>query len=1380
MWLDIAGLAITAIGSAAPFVKEALQSHPGLIDRMEGCYVRALKQWCPNNEIRDHWSTKIPTANAFVARLQECGDKETELHSLLSIWVDKMRGDEVCNPFFLEAEFEGQTIAILQAIKAPYNSIYEASSILRAYYNEIIPGYHIDRYETRLLYGWIKADVDEKPENRIAVLLAGAGSGKTVVMHDLLEMLEDDGTPVLGIKSDSLFFSSEASLDDALNLGEPVTRIVKDIASKQQIVVLIDQIDALSSTLSSDRRPLETINAFISEITEVPNVRVIVSCRQYDFDYESAFARYKQCKKINIDALSYDNVKNVLAEAGIQADRISDTVIEFLRTPLYLFLYCRLADQSNVNETTTLQELYGSLWKEFIVDKAGASTKDLVECLDIVARMMSERQVLIVDSALLSSEYAHQLNYLVSNRLMTKTKTNKIQFIHQTLFEYVTARLFVEKKRTIASAFANIHQGLFIRPQLKQILDYQRGVDPQTYISNLREILFSKTEKGYDKYRLHLKQLVITTFAYNPSFLPGEKVIFRQLLDDTQLKSVLLSAVTNKDGIDLLSEYIEEHGGATKVDIAYVRSYLNAIVYLSRDDTAKAAHYLTKISEIYADNKLRQQFLWTLDAIPVNEDNLPVVWGLIKNYGATGGDIEILGLLERIIDISSSQVGDYLVDYLDNYLNIRGKRNVWHIDVPRNFKIIVEMLEEKQPKAFLFSGLRMLDLILTSSEEFNDDEIQSSTIFSLYNRHNSPIYFDDWLLTHLIETIEKEIEKNDADIDNILNELASSNEAAKHVMAISGWLSSVDRYTKESYQYLASHIGKQFHSSYLEYCQKKLFEALFTKLEKEKKDVLMEKVANLAPDWEKMPLSKGNNTPHLRIGYTKAQYYSLIPENILKDEYPEAWQEYNRLRRQYNNIEIVEPNRIRTMSGWSATPQSAVDMMSKEDLINHALKYDKDDPLDWSIPTRHDNASVYAARAAKEPDFMCDVYSSMIDIDSSLNYYVSYGLESLYDGGCSEEKMCNLLTKLIKSFPDDVNVIDHTVLMRVFHYSRHFSESRTTPPAFLFDFICKVAIYYEDEDDSTKEQVDINDGINQVRGSAVDHLIPFYYCEDCSDRIFEVLETVAKNGNVATRCAALFNMALLIHVDEEKTFNLFMKMVSRDYNVNLLRIPLHNLNPLLYFIRTRFEELKPYFEECIKQPSTHSVNVVLLFAAWLRESAGAEDMTLHMADLSKEGKCQLIRDIRYSYKPQYHDKCMKVLLRYLNFDDQNLGMAYDALGDILKQWSRQSLKQYLPLYCSSAVGCYARHDMIKFLKGQSLTFPEDCLIWIRVLYGNQKKNADRFQISELTQILIEAYNNIFKFDKQNSALESAMDMFDELIRSNSENMNLNRYLKEVS
>ena len=1380
MWLDIAALAITVLSGAAPIVQEALRKHPGLTDRMQDCYIRALKQWCPNEDIRNDFSKRIPTANDFVSCLKDSGSKDSELHSLLSIWVDKMRGDAICNAYFLEAQVENQTKEILQTIKAPHNNLYEASTILRAHYSEIVPEHHIEREETRQLYNWIKADVGEKSENRVAVLLAGAGFGKTVVMHDLLKMLEDDGAPVLGIKLDSLFSSSEVSLDEVLNLGEPVTRIIKNIAAKQQVVVLIDQIDALSSTLSSDRRPLETINAFISETTEISNVRVVVSCRQYDFDYESAFVRYTQCTKVNLGPLSLENVRNVLAKAEINTEGITNTVMEFLRTPLYLFLYCRLVDKSCVNAASTLQQLYSSLWKEIIIDKQGSNTKDRIECLDNIVRLMSNRQVLIIDSALLPSEYAHQLSYLVSNHLMTEVGPNKIQFIHQTLFEYVTARLFVEKGCTIGAAFANTHQGLFIRSQLKQILDFQRGVDQQTYISNLREILFSKKEDGSDKYRLQLKQLAITTFAYYPLLLPGERTIFKQLLDDEQLKSVLLSAVVDVDGVEILSEYIDNHGGVAKVDIAYIKCYLNAIVHISRNNTVKATQYLAKISDVLADNSLRQQFLWAFEALPIDENNLPTVWGLIHKYGVRGDDIELVSLLEQIISVSPSQVGDFLVHYFEEFLNARGENNIWSVDVPQNFKIVVEQLEEKEPKVFLSVGLRMLEHILAKSKEYQDDEIRSSTVFSLYNRHNSPIYFNDWLLTHLILTIEKKVDEKDTDIDALLKDLASSDEAAKHVLAVSGWLHSADRYTEESYQYLASHIGMKFHSSYLEYCQKKLFEAIFENLEKGKRDVLMGRVAGLAPDWEKVPLNNNGNTPHLRIGYTKAQFYSLIPETILKNDYPEAWQEYNRLRRQYHNVEIHEPNRFHMTSGWSATPLSDVEKMSKEDLISLALKYDKDDYFDRSLPTRHGNATVYAARAEKEPDFMCDVYSAMIDRDPSLNYFVANGLESLRNGGCSEERMCGLLTKFIKSFPDEVNAIDRTSVMRVIWFSNHYAESQTTPPSVLFDFMCKVALHYIDEDDSKKEQVDINDGINQVRGSAVYHLVSFYYCKEYSDRIFEFLEAVAANGNVVTRYAALFNLALLINVDEEKTFDVFMKIVSRDYNVNLLRIPLHNLNPLLYFVRDHFEELKPYFEECIKQPACHSVNVVLLFAAWLRGSAGAEEMTLRMADSSKEGKCRLIHDIRYSYKPQYHDKCIEVLLRYLNTEDTTLGAEYDELGGTLYKWSRQSLKQYLPVYFSSGAGRFARRGMVKFLKEQSRTYPEDCLTWLSILYGNQKKYADRFQISKLTEILLEAYNSIFKFDKQNPALESAMDMFDELIRTNGGNINLNKCLNEIS
>ena len=185
--------------------------------------------------------------------------------------------------------------SILATIKAPYNNLYYASSNLRAYYSDIIPGYHIDRDETNILYNWLAqpVDPDEKQEDRIAVLLAGAGLGKTVILHDLQIRLEQEGTPVLAIKSDIVFDSSDTTLDRALNLGAPAAEAIKQIALDQKVVILIDQVDALSAVLSADRRPLESINTFINEVTRIANVRVIVSCRQYDFDYERAFARYR-------------------------------------------------------------------------------------------------------------------------------------------------------------------------------------------------------------------------------------------------------------------------------------------------------------------------------------------------------------------------------------------------------------------------------------------------------------------------------------------------------------------------------------------------------------------------------------------------------------------------------------------------------------------------------------------------------------------------------------------------------------------------------------------------------------------------------------------------------------------------------------------------------------------------------------------------------------------------------------------------------------------------------------------------------------------------------------------------------------------------------
>ncbi len=60
---------------------------------------------------------------------------------------------------------------------------------------------HIERKETTELYNWIFSDLKEK-ESNIAVLTGNAGTSKTVIIKDLIELLDRDNIPVLGLKTD--------------------------------------------------------------------------------------------------------------------------------------------------------------------------------------------------------------------------------------------------------------------------------------------------------------------------------------------------------------------------------------------------------------------------------------------------------------------------------------------------------------------------------------------------------------------------------------------------------------------------------------------------------------------------------------------------------------------------------------------------------------------------------------------------------------------------------------------------------------------------------------------------------------------------------------------------------------------------------------------------------------------------------------------------------------------------------------------------------------------------------------------------------------------------------------------------------------------------
>ncbi|HCX74997.1 MAG TPA: hypothetical protein DHU93_05870, partial [Algoriphagus sp.] len=79
--------------------------------------------------------------------------------------------------------------------------------------------------------------------------------------------------------------------------------------------VVLDQLDALSQTLSSDRRWLKTYIKLIQELLKLPNARIIISTRSFDLDYDADLRKFNDThviKQIEVGKLSETEVTDIL------------------------------------------------------------------------------------------------------------------------------------------------------------------------------------------------------------------------------------------------------------------------------------------------------------------------------------------------------------------------------------------------------------------------------------------------------------------------------------------------------------------------------------------------------------------------------------------------------------------------------------------------------------------------------------------------------------------------------------------------------------------------------------------------------------------------------------------------------------------------------------------------------------------------------------------------------------------------------------------------------------------------------------------------------------------------------------------------------------
>jgi energy-coupling factor transporter ATP-binding protein EcfA2 len=226
---------------------------------------------------------------------------------------------------------------------------------------------HLDRKETSQLLDWINTPLSNE-DLGIVMLVGEAGSGKSVILRDLMLLLEEKDTPVLGIKADRYCVSKIQDLEARLHLEEGIEVIVKTLVrNKGQVVVLIDQIDALSQSLSAQRDYLDTFIQLIKALSYIEGVRIVISCRKYDIENDQDFSFYRRQKTFTVGKLADEDIKLVLDKLPCTISSLPNNLKNLLSVPLQLDVFCRIyRPDFPFQKMHTLKDLFDDLWLQKI------------------------------------------------------------------------------------------------------------------------------------------------------------------------------------------------------------------------------------------------------------------------------------------------------------------------------------------------------------------------------------------------------------------------------------------------------------------------------------------------------------------------------------------------------------------------------------------------------------------------------------------------------------------------------------------------------------------------------------------------------------------------------------------------------------------------------------------------------------------------------------------------------------------------------------------------------------------------------------------------------------------------------------------------------
>ncbi len=1297
----------------------------------------------------------------------------------------------------------GDVFMNVPGVSPDYRQIFhDISTDLRKWRSVLYLERHIPRQQTDSLMEWIEADQGKEKE-RVTLLVGAPGSGKSVVMHDVLEQLESrNDVYVLGLKSDQIGFESVEALANHNGIIRRMEDVIGELVGQSEIkrvVLLVDQIDALSLTLSSNRKPLRSILRFIENVQAQDKVRIVVSCRPYDLEYDPSLEQFQFGRKVQMDLLRPDVVVDVLRSNNRTVVPQNTNLFNTLRTPLFLYLFLKLKD-AKVDIALTEHGLYGKLWDQTVNGEVASSSdrvghQRLLQLLDLITSKMYDSQSLTVYRPSIDSNYSQELEYLLHEEMLIKVSEDRIQFFHQSLFDYVYARRFVERGDDLLSAIKDRHQGLFIRALIKSVLTFMRESNPRAYLDIIRHILFETDADGKEAFRFHLKTLVLSMMGYATGLNHSEITFVRdELSSNLQYTELFVKGIRTGEWFSQIQKIIDHSGGWAAMsdkDCLLMTGICSQLIYTEQHQVLS---YLAKYVQPDIRSSVRDNVVKILNSFKPDRDNLAVTEKIYDVLIQKDEDDSLVNLLKNISDTDSSFVLVRLRRIVSSAIRaIKEEHNGHDILIGYEIEHIYEGLLKNYPEKTYNEFLSIVEEICEKTKSKEDKRLLQCTAYYMYQPVVNPTLgckFAEDVLSIVIVEIDRRAKEEEDGVVQLVKHLNQSKFDSIRLIAASAFVANPPLFKDQILEVFTDTWLLSNCSGMLKFYYRRLLGPAFVLYSHDEQQRILDAVMKSEHLLERNYAIKEHQKWGVGISLIdelKYEYLSEIPDDILRHDFNSIYKKKLEYMRRFGKRDNKRPYHISTHIGWTGLdlgPEGAKKMTSKQ-WLNAMRKYTNNASLSFDTPTLFGNAQQFETAVAESPDKYLETIRTAMGDPSIPSAYPYAGLKGLVEAKYDFATIEDLYLHLIAQLKPDINENSPSDLIGLIRQSEYFIENGKQLKKEVVDFLVSVVRDYndkrDDQDEDETESAPYQSGINEVRGSACEYLLECYRFPEYKEDIFTAFETLRPdNATIHTRSALIFKMALLNYLDTKRSLDLFLQLMS-DCRPNLLAMPLHNLNPLLYYINYGFPRLMPIFEKAIEIPFCHEEMVVLLWFATAKKKEGAESLLTRMLDASDKAKAALVHYFIQSAEQKVSQDLIIPWVRKCLLSRQQgteLAKTYDFIFDkLITVWPSVVQEEMMGYFIDGGWIVNANRDFVKHLGSLALSEPSKSLHWLRKsLDAAPNLMQDFYTSSQIVEILIQAYNGLSEFGDKTPDLEFAMDLLDSILRKQEHAHRLDMFL----